>query len=99
MTDQVIVTSIEIGEGGSSQAIAVSGVSAQSAILNFEQYVITPTVDVFVRQGENPTALANGTDMILLGGLSYRVRNVKQGNLMAFITSGATGTVYLTPGA
>lgn len=99
MTNHVIVTSVEVDEGGRSQAVAVSSASAQSGVLNFDQWVITPTVDVFVRQGENPTALANGTDLFLLGGLSYRLRSIKPGNRLAFITGGPSGTVYMSPGA
>lgn len=95
--------------GGQSSVVSISGASAQSAA--FAQpavpapqtgdldATITPTVDCFVRQGTNPTALADGTDQILLGGNTYRLSGILVGNKLAFITSGAAGSVYITPGA
>lgn len=93
--------SVKADVGALSAAVAVSGVSAQSAAFSFAagggDAVVTPTCDVFFRQGANPTALSDGTDMILLGGQSYRVSGILSANKLAFKTSGATGTVYITP--
>lgn len=89
---------MQISTGGTSQAISVSATSAQSAaVVSPGSVVVTPTVDVFVRRGTNPTALANGTDQILLAGFSYRVGNLAEGERLAFIAASA-GTVYVTPG-
>ena len=89
---------INISTGGTSQAIAVSATSVQSAVtVSAGPVVATPTVDVFVRRGTNPTALADGTDQILLAGYTYRIGGLVLGEKLAFI-SASSGTVYLTPG-
>lgn len=90
--------SIIVDEGGRSQAVAISSTSAQSAVIKTNEIIATPTVDVFVRQGANPTATSDGTDTFLLASTSYRLA-VTPGNKLAFKTASATGTVYLTPGA
>jgi hypothetical protein len=90
--------SIVVDEGARSQAVAISSTSAQSAVIKTEDVIATPTVDVFVRQGANPTAVSDGTDILLLASTTYRLA-VKPGNKLAFKTSSASGTVYLTPGA
>lgn len=84
--------------GGQSESVAISGTSAQSAAITGTHAVVTPTIDCFFRQGASPTALADGTDQILLGGNQYRISGIVNGNLLAFITTGGTGTVYITPG-
>lgn len=94
------VVSAAVDTGGLSQVVAISGTSAQSSVLTTVGGVdalVTPTVDCFVRQGANPTALSNGTDMILLGGNTYRLSGIASGNRLAFITSGAAGSVFITP--
>lgn len=90
--------SIVVDEGGRSQAVAVSGSSAQSAGINADYALVTATTPVFVRQGSSPSASSSGTDIYLLSNVSYRL-NLKRGNKLAFCTSGATGIVYITPGA
>ena len=100
---------IKVSAGGDSSQVAISGANAQSAAFAFTDpngravgsgdVVVTATVDCFFRQGANPTALANGTDQFLLAGNTVRLSGILTGNKLAFITSGATGTVYLTPGA
>lgn len=103
ISGRVFVVSLNVLSGGQSTAVAISGTSAQSAAFSFGEktgeVVVTPTVDCFVRQGANPTALANGTDQFLIGGNMYRLEGVEPGNKLAFITSGGTGTVYITPSA
>jgi len=95
----VVAVSLRMDGGGSSSVVSISGTSAQSAVLNTFTVLISPTVDCFVREGTNPTALADGTDMLLFGGNSYRVVLQATGHKLAFITSSATGSVYITPGA
>lgn len=91
--------SFALGAPGTSQAVAISGTSAQSAVMPGDSAVVTPTVDCFVRQGSNPTALADGTDLFLVGGVAYRL-NFPTGVRLALITAGgASGTAYITPGA
>jgi hypothetical protein len=98
---------IEVTAGGTSQKLAISGTSAQSnaaASASTEskgvpiKYLVTPDATCFVRKGSNPTALADGTDQILLANNTYRVE-LMDGEKLAFITSGAAGFVYLTPRA
>ena len=95
----VAANSLSALTGGQSSAVSISGTSAQSAAITTGIAVVTPTVDCFFRQGSNPTALSNGTDQLLLGGNTYRISGITSGNELAFITTGATGTVYITPGA
>jgi hypothetical protein len=58
--------------------------------------LVTPSVDCYVIQGANPTALSDGTDLKLLGNNTYRCR-VTFGSKLAFITATGTGSVNLTP--
>ena len=97
---QPIELSILTDDGGLSQVIPLGGASAASAVITGGGWaLVSPTVDVFVRQGSGaaPVAVNNGTDIFLFGGSSYRC-SVRNGNRLAFITTGATGTVYITPG-
>lgn len=89
--------SIVVDEGGRSQALTISSTSAQSATINSDYVLVTLTVAGFVRQGSNPTATADGTDIFLLADVTYRL-NVKKGNKLALRTGGLAGTAYITPG-
>jgi hypothetical protein len=90
--------SVIIDEGGTSQAVAISGTSAQSAAIAARYAVVTLTTGAFLRRGSNPTALSDGTDRYLPAGIPFRVELVS-GNKLAFKTSGASGTAYITPEA
>lgn len=90
--------SITADDGGRSQSVTISGTSAQSADILVPYVIVTLTVPAFIRQGSNPTATADGTDIYLLADVTYRI-NVQQGNKLAFKTAGASGTAYITPGA
>lgn len=90
--------SIVLADAGTSSSVAISGTSAQSATINADFAIVTPTADCFVRQGSNPTATADGTDVFLVAFNTYRLA-LPRGNKLAFRTTGATGAVYLTPGA
>lgn len=89
--------SVIVDDGGRSQAVSISGTSAQSTAINAEVVLVTLTTPGFVRQGSNPTATADGTDIYLLADTTYRL-NLKRGNKLAFKTTGGTGTAYITPG-
>lgn len=91
--------SIRALSGGQSEAKSLSGTSIQSSAITTGSVIVTPTVDCYFRAGSNPTALSNGTDQLLLGGNQYRIIGITSGNKLAFITTGNTGTVYITPGA
>ncbi len=86
--------------GGGSQKIAVSAVSAQSAaISNHATVYIYTDVGVSVRQGTNPTAVNDGTDLYIPAG-SWRLVGIEDENKLAFIcNAGDSGNVYLTEGA
>lgn len=99
--------SIEILSGGQSSLISISTTSAQGPVVvaptNHPANVpvkclITPTVDCYVRQGSNPTALSDGTDQILKANLTYRTE-ILPGNRIAAITASGTGSINFTPGA
>ncbi len=90
--------SLLLGGGGASQAVSISSTSAQSAAMSGDNAVLYSTVDTFVRAGTNPTALSDGTDQFIPAGVLVRVR-FDAGSKLAFKTSSASGTVYITPGA
>lgn len=96
--------SVTVPSSANGEAVSISGASAQSAVYGdattgaVRPVVITPTVDCFVVQGLNPTALATGVHLYLRGLQSYRVY-VSPGYRLAFITSGGAGTVYISPDA
>lgn len=82
-------------EGGKAQTVSASGTSAQSTAFNGPTKArIYSTVDVFFRRGSNPTAVT--TDSILPAYTMFRVTGIKDGDKLAFITGGGTGTVYIT---
>ncbi len=100
--------SVKATAGGDSTSVAISGASAQSAALtnaapNANQQVdvlVWSTVDCFFRHAADPTALSDGTDQFLGAGVHYRISGITPGNKLAFKTTGAAGTVYISaPGA
>lgn len=99
--------SILLNTGGTSQKVSISSTSAQStaaAVASTESkgqaipYVICADTDCFVRKGTNPTAVSDGTDILLKANQQYRVE-LMDGEKMAFITTSASGNVYITPRA
>ena len=90
--------SIVVDDGGRSQALSISSTSAQSNVLNADYALVTLTTAAFVRQGSNPTALSDGTDIYLMADITYRL-NIRRGNKLAFKTTSSSGTAYITPGA
>lgn len=91
--------SAHLYSGGQSQVVAVSGTSAQSsAISRSKTLYLCSTVDCFVRQGSNPTALSNGTDQFLPAYIPMRFAGFTSGYKVAVIgVSGASGSLYVTP--
>lgn len=80
--------------GGNGEVVSISGTSAASTNAYKGIVIITPTVDCFVRMGEDPTAVANGTDQFLVQNGVYMFRvNGK----IAAITTAATGSLYISP--
>jgi hypothetical protein len=97
MAQLITEMSLTIDSGGRSQSVAVSTTSAQSAAISAPNVVLTPTVSGFIRQGANPTAVSDGTDIFLLGNNTYRLGGFVPGNKLAFIAASGTGTLYITP--
>lgn len=93
--------SMTASNGGLSQAVSISSTSAQSAVIPSTFCVVYATTDCWMRKGSNPTALSNGTDQFLPANALLRLDGFAPGGTdkIAFITSSATGTVYITPGA
>lgn len=87
-----------IAPAGSAQKIAISSTSAQSALINGKIVHITPTVDCFFRAGVTPAAspvsVSDGTDHFLVANATQEFY-VEYGTKLAFITTAATGTVYV----
>jgi len=86
-------------KGGESSSVAVSSTSAQSAVIGAARAVLYSTVDVFFRQGVNPTALATGVDQLLPAFTMLRICDIEPGNKLAFKTTASSGTVYISPAA
>ena len=86
----------KIATGGSCQAVSISGTSAQSTAVTATLVHITATVDCFMREAANPTALSDGTDEFLPAYI-VTPKIITSGNKIAFKTTGATGTAYISP--
>ena len=83
---------------GISQKITVTTSSAQTAAIAANSATIYSTVNVFVRQGTNPTAVADGTDQFIPADTFISLEGLTAGNKIAIIGEGS-GTAYITPGA
>lgn len=95
-----VTISCQALSGGQSAKVSISSASAQSAALTGgESYLVTPDTTCFMRMGTNPTAVSDGTDQILLANNTYRIQPIVSGYKLAFITTAASGLVYLTPAA
>lgn len=102
--------SIKLDGGGNGAKVAINGTSAQSAALSLkptpasggadarDSVLIYSSVDCFVRNGANPTAVVD-TDVLVPAGLMVRLSGVKDGEKLAFVTGGASGNVWIYPGA
>jgi len=94
----VRTVSILVDGGGNSESVSVSSTSAQSSAITQPMVLVSTDIDVFVRQGADPTALSDGSDMFLIANSMYRLMGISSGNKLAFITATGSGTVYITPG-
>lgn len=90
----VVQQASRLAAGGTCQKIAISAVSAQSAALLGPIIHVTPTVDCYVREGANPTALLTGVDHWLVANATQAF-TVAHGNKLAFITESGAGTVRI----
>ncbi len=90
---------LTLSSGGNCQAVSISSTSAQSGALPNDTAVIYATVACFARTGSNPTALATGVDIFIPATTMLRITVPNPGDKIAFVTSSATGTVYIAPGA
>jgi len=89
--------SAHLYSGGQSQVVTVSSTSAQSsAITGSKTLYLCATVDCFIRQGSNPTALATGVDQFLPAYTPMRYAGFTSGNKVAAI-SASSGSLYITP--
>lgn len=90
--------SITLYAGGISQQVALTTASAQStAITGSKTLYVVSTAACFVRQGANPTALADGTDQYIPANTPMRLTGFVSGNKIAAILPTGTGTLYITP--
>lgn len=88
--------SLVIRDGGNGASVAVGTSSAQSAVFSTTSPAflrLYSDVNVYVRQGVNPTATTND-DFIPAGNL-LRVGPIAPGNRLAFITASGTGVVNI----
>src|SRR5574343_8155 len=82
--------------GGTGLSIAVSVVSAQSAVISAvsDAYLtLYSDIAVYMRQGVNPTATAS--DQFIPAGHFLRIGPVAKGNKLAFVTASGSGVVSL----
>jgi hypothetical protein len=82
--------------GGASETVAISSTSAQSSAIASGAVDVYATVECFFRQGPDPTALSDGTDQFLPATKLTRIV-LEKGNKLAFKTTAASGSAYLTP--
>jgi hypothetical protein len=93
--------SIRALSGGQSDKVSLSTVSAQTTkqtIIDAEKVAVFCEFNVFFREGSDPTALSDGTDQIIPGGVWTRITKTP-GYKLAFILATGIGAVYITPGA
>ncbi len=96
---QVSEESLVVSGGGSSQVLTVTSASAVQSSVVTENYIyLYSTENIFIRQGLNPTALSNGTDMFIPGGVPLRLGGFMDNNKLSLIAEGTTSTVYITQG-
>lgn len=83
-----------IATGGTCQKVAVTTASGQSAAINGRLVHLSPTIDCYVREGADPTALSNGTDHFLFANATQPFR-MGYGNKLAFISESGSGSVRI----
>jgi len=99
-TSLIMQASVKVpATGGTSERLDVSSTAVQSSTFsnNTTAFVVCD-VDVYVRQGVSPVAVASGVDVFLPAG-SWRLDGILDENKLSFVTTGDVGTVHITPGA
>lgn len=91
------LVSLAVPNAATTAAVSISGTSAQSSKLTGSDVVVMPTVDCFVIRGRDPTATTSC--LPLLANLHWRLTGIGPDEKLAFITSGGTGTAYVTDNA
>lgn len=84
----------QISKGGNCVALTLSGTSNVTDQPMYGRVELTPTVDCYIRQGDAPVALSTGVDQFLAAGAIY-TQSVH--GKIAAITSGAAGTLHISP--
>lgn len=79
--------------GDAGEALSISGTSAASVKTYAGTVVLTATTACFVRCGQVPVAVVN-VDQYLMANTAYEFS--MQPGKVAAITSGGTGTLYIT---
>lgn len=100
MSDRTDAMTVSRGAAEGGQSVSVSGTSAATtnALGGSPECLVYSTVECFALAGSNPTAtVALGTP--IPANTLIRLRGLKAGDKLAFITSGGTGTAYVRPGA
>lgn len=85
---------INVAEGGSCQKVSISSTSAQSAAIAGRVVQVVVDVVCFVRAGQNPTAVSTGVDHYLAANTVYEFW-VNRTDVLAFVTTAATGNAYI----
>lgn len=88
------LASLSVPNVATTTTVSVSGTSAQSVVLSGADVVVLPTIDCFVIRGKNPTATT--ACLPLLANVHWRLTGIQPDEKLAFITSGGTGTVYVS---
>jgi hypothetical protein len=100
MNDRTDAITVTRGAAEGQQSVSVSGASAATtdAIGGSPECLVYSTVECFALAGASPSAtVALGTP--IPANTLIRVRGLRAGDKLAFITSGGTGTAYVRPGA
>jgi hypothetical protein len=93
----VVEITSQVLAGGTSQKVATSTTSAQSAAVGSTTVDVVVDALTFVRRGSNPTALSDGTDQVLIPNKLYRMVGHLATDKFAFIVPSGTGNAYITP--
>lgn len=82
---------------GTSQKVATTGTSAQSAALSSRTNLVRvyADADMFLAFGANPTAVADGTNLFLAAGV-VEYFGVTPSDKIAAIQATAAGNLYIT---
>lgn len=82
-----VEASIKATAGGDALAFTITSSNDQSAAIVGTTAILAITVPAYYRFGANPTAVADGTDRLLLAGV-YRVIGITSGEKLGIIKAG-----------